>query len=155
MFLLSLRTRLSCFFSLLQTLQLSPGNGNWRPLLCFSGWFPAFPTNLEYSSISASPLSPCLCFPAVWELSPHQGRMWWTPQCVLQCRGAQCAHVQSGDLTVNIWQLPWSLEHRGKRNTLTLGRAVAFFPTGVWHDLASQNHNSPLPVWWSETPKSV
>lgn len=44
---------------------------------------------------------------------------------------------------------------QGKRSTLTFGKAEAFLPAGVWHDLASQSNNSPLPVWWSETPKSV
>lgn len=144
-----------CFFSLLQTLQLSPGNGNWVPVLCFHGWFPAFPTNLEHNNIAASPLTPCLCFPTTWELTPPQGMTWWTLHCVLRCRAAGRARVQSGDLTVKVRELPQSLEHRGKRSTLTFGKADAFLPAGVWHDLASQSNTSPLPVWWSETPKSV
>lgn len=80
-----------CFFSLLQTLQLSPGNGNWVPLLCFRGWFPTFPTNLEYNNIAASPLTLCLCFPTTRELTPPPGDdMMDTPLCPLVQSSRAC-----------------------------------------------------------------
>ena len=100
------------------------------------------------SSLTIFPSTLYLCFPATWELTLHQGTAWQTPCCVLKC-GAT-----SGDLAVNIGQIPQELGHRGKKNTLALGKAVAFSPSGVWHDLASRRYNSPLPVRWSKTPKS-
>lgn len=91
------------------------------------------------------------------QLAPHQRMTWWTPQCVTQSFSAEERRVplSSQGTSCECLTAPSVPGAQGKRNTLTLGKAGAFLPAGVWHDLASLTHNLPLPVWWPETPKSV